>query len=261
VGAAPAAPAAPGNDDGPGWLGVELAKPPPGEGGVIVRDVLRASPAERAGLLPGDRILRVDTASVDRPQDVVRSVSSRRAGDRIGLSLLRGGAERLVPVVLAGRPDADTLLKQAFVGAPAPAFRPLSTVRGSVPTTLAELKGKVVVVDFWASWCVPCRMSVPTLNAWHDRYGAQGLVVIGVTMDSPDVALQASVEMGMEYAVASDPDGETTRVFKAFALPTMFVIDRDGKVQGALVGYSSDGLRRTENQLQALISGRAAQPL
>jgi thiol-disulfide isomerase/thioredoxin len=261
AGDVPSAPAVPSNDDGPGWLGVELAKPPPGEGGVMVRDVLRGSPAERAGLLPGDRILRVDTTPVDRPQDVVRSVSSRQAGDRIGLSLLRGGAERLIPVLLTGRPDADTLLKQAFLGGPPPAFRTLATVRGSVPTTLAELKGKVIVIDFWASWCVPCRMSVPTLNAWHDRYGAQGLVVIGVTMDSPEVALSASVEMGMEYAVASDPDGETTRVFKAFALPTMFVIDRDGKVQGALVGYSSDGLRRTENQLQALVSGRAAQPL
>jgi thiol-disulfide isomerase/thioredoxin len=250
----------PSNDQGPGWLGVELSKAPPGEAGVIVRDVLRASPAERAGVLAGDRILRVDSAVVERPQDVVLRVSARSAGDRVGLSLMRGGSERLIPVLLTGRPDPDMLLKQAFLGAPAPAFRPLATVKGSVPTTLAELKGKVVVVDFWASWCVPCRMSVPTLNAWHDRYAAQGLVVIGVTMDAPDVALQASVELGMDYAIASDPDGETTRVFKAFALPTMFVIDRDGKVRDALVGYSSDGLRKTENEVQALIS-RAAQAL
>jgi len=251
----------PSNEDGPGWLGVELSTAPPGEAGVIVRDVLRSSPAERAGVTAGDRILRVDSAVVERPQDVVLRVSARRAGDRVGLSLMRGGSERLVPVVLTGRPDPDMLLKQAFMGAPAPAFRPLATVKGSVPTTLAELRGKVVIVDFWASWCVPCRMSVPTLNAWHDRYAAQGLVVIGVTMDAPDVALQASVEMGMDYAIASDPDGETTRVFKAFALPTMFVIDRDGKVRDALVGYSSDGLRKTETEVQALISARAAQPL
>lgn len=251
--AAPEA-AAPDDDAGPAWLGVELAKAPPGEAGVVVRDVVRGSPAERAGLEPGDRILRVGSTAVAEPPEVVRAVSLRRSGERVGLSLLRSGAERLVPVVLASRPDADELLKAEFLGAPAPAWRPLATVRGSVPGALSELRGKVVVLDFWASWCMPCRMSVPALNAWHDRYGAQGLVVIGVTMDSPDVALQASLDMGIDYAVASDPDGETTRVFKAFALPTMFVIDRDGKVRDAMVGYSSDGLRKTENEVRALVS-------
>lgn len=247
-------PAAPDDDAGPAWLGVELAKAPPGEAGVVVRDVVRGSPAERAGLEPGDRILRVGSTSVADPPEVVRAVSLRRSGERVGLSLLRSGAERLVPVVLASRPDADELLKAEFLGAPAPAWRPLATVRGSVPGALSDLRGKVVVLDFWASWCMPCRMSVPALNAWHDRYGAQGLVVIGVTMDSPDVALQASLDMGIDYAVASDPDGETTRVFKAFALPTMFVIDREGKVRDAMVGYSSDGLRKTENAVRALVS-------
>ena len=244
----------PDDASGPAWLGVELTKAPPGEAGVVVRDVLRGSPAERAGLQPGDRVLRVGSTPVAQPSEVVHAVSLHRAGERVGLSLLRSGAERLVPVVLASRPDADELLKSEFLGAPAPAWRPLASVRGSLPSTLGELRGKVVVLDFWASWCMPCRMSVPALNAWHDRYASQGLVVIGVTMDSPDVALQASLDMGIDYAVASDPDGETTRVFKAFALPTMFVIDRDGKVRDAMVGYSSDGLRKTEKQVRALVS-------
>jgi thiol-disulfide isomerase/thioredoxin len=249
------------NDEGPGWLGVELGKPSLAEGGVVVRDVLRGSPAERAGLLPGDRILRIDSSSVSLPQDVVRAVSLRRAGDRVGVALLRNGSERLVPVLLSGRPDPDALLKLAFLDGPAPAWRPLATVRGSVPEAIADLRGKVVVIDFWASWCVPCRMTVPTLNAWHDRYGAQGLVVIGVTMDAPEVALQASLELGMDYAVASDPDGETMRLYKAFTLPTMFIIDRQGKVRDATVGYSSDGLRKTELEVARLLSGPAAVPL
>jgi thiol-disulfide isomerase/thioredoxin len=245
---------APDDDQGPAWLGVELTKAPPGEAGVIVRDVLRGSPAERAGVQTGDRILRVGSTPVTQPPEVVHAVSLHRAGERVGLSLLRSGAERLLPVLLSSRPDPDELLKAAFLGAPAPAWRPLATVRGSVPGSLADLRGKVVIIDFWASWCMPCRMSVPSLNAWHDRYGAQGLVVIGVTMDAPDVALQASLDMGIDYAVASDPDGETTRVFKAFALPTLFVIDREGKVRDAMVGYSSDGLRKAERAVQALVS-------
>jgi thiol-disulfide isomerase/thioredoxin len=243
-------------DDGPAWLGVELASAEPGQGGVLVKSVMTHSPAERAGVLVGDRILRVGTFDVSRPQDVVRVVSSQRGGERLGLALMRDGAERLIPVVLTARPDPDEMLKLELGDGPAPAWRPLATVRGSVPETLAELKGRVVVMEFWASWCMPCRMSAPKLSAWQDRYGAQGLTVIGITMDSPEVALQASVEMGMDYAVLSDPDGETTRVYKAFALPTLFVIDREGKIREALVGYSSEGLQKAENTLRTLLANR-----
>lgn len=241
-------------DDGPAWLGVELAPAEPGQGGVLVKSVMTHSPAESAGVLAGDRILRVGAVDVARPADVVRVVSLQRAGERLGLALVREGAERLIPVVLTARPDPDQMLKLELGDGPAPAWRPLATVRGSVPATLAELKGRVVVMEFWASWCMPCRMSAPKLTAWQNRYGAQGLTVIGITMDSPEVALQASVEMGMDYTVLSDPDGETTRVYKAFALPTLFVIDREGKIREALVGYSSEGLRKAENTIRTLLA-------
>jgi thiol-disulfide isomerase/thioredoxin len=240
--------------DGPAWLGVELGRPAPGEAGVLVKDVMPGSPAEKSGLAVGDRILRVDSEEVTRAQDVVRIVSSHRGGDRVGLALVRGGADRLIPVVLAARPDADDLLKLSLGDGVAPAWRPLAPVRGSVPASLSELRGRVVVMDFWASWCVPCRLTIPTLNAWHDRYGAQGLTVVGVTMDSPEVALEAALELGIDYPVLSDPDGETTRVYKAYALPTLFVIDRTGKIRVASVGYSSAGLEKTERLLSELLA-------
>ncbi|HTQ04768.1 MAG TPA: redoxin domain-containing protein [Polyangiaceae bacterium] len=242
------------SDAGPGWLGVEVAPPETGQGGVLVKSVMTHSPAENAGILAGDRILRLGTETMTRPQDIVRVVSSRHGGDRLGVALVREGVERLIPVVLVPRPDPDDMLKLELGDGPAPAWRPLATVRGSVPATLAELKGRVVVMEFWASWCLPCRMSAPRLSAWQNRYGAQGLTVIGITMDSPEVALQASVEMGMDYAVLSDPDGETTREYKAFALPTLFVIDREGNIREAMVGYSSAGLEKAENTLRGLLA-------
>jgi thiol-disulfide isomerase/thioredoxin len=241
-------------EDGPGWLGVELGMAPPGQAGVLVQSVMHGSPAEAAGLESGDRILRIGAEDVASARDVVRIVSSHRGGDRIGLSLVRDGAERLLPVVLTARPDPDEMLKLELGGDVAPPWRPLATVRGSVPATLAELRGRVVVMEFWASWCMPCRMTAPRLSAWQDRYGVQGLTVIGITMDAPEVALQASVEMGIDYAVLSDPDGETTREYKAFSLPTLFVIDRAGKIRSAMVGYSSAGFEKTEATLRGLLS-------
>jgi thiol-disulfide isomerase/thioredoxin len=239
---------------GPGWLGVEVGSAPAGQAGVLVQSIMHQSPAERAGLRAGDQILRIGAEDVTSARDVVRVVSSHRGGDRVGLALVRDGSERLIPVVLAERPDPDEMLKLELGGDIAPAWHPLATVRGSVPATLAELRGRVVVMEFWASWCVPCRMTAPRLSAWQDRYGAQGLTVIGITMDAPEVALQASVEMGIDYAVLSDPDGETTRTYKAFALPTLFVIDRAGKIRVAMVGYSSDGLEKAESTLRGLLS-------
>jgi thiol-disulfide isomerase/thioredoxin len=146
-------------------------------------------------------------------------------------------------------------LRSQFLGSQAPAWRELATVRGSLPKEVAELRGRVVVIDFWASWCVACRLAIPKLNEWHDRYGAQGLTVVGITTDSTDLALEASVELGIGYAVAADLDGLTSRAYRASAIPTLFVVDKQGTVRDVMVGYSSDRLAEVEKTLAALIAG------
>jgi len=251
---APAPTAEAVDPDAPGWLGVELEAVQPGEPGVLVRGVLRGSPAERAGLLESDRIVSVEGETVFHPADVVRIVSLHHAGERVAVGLWRAGAQRLFAVPLGARPDANDLLRSEFLGAPAPHWGSLATVQGSLPAELSGLRGRVVVIDFWASWCVACRLAIPTLNAWHDRYGARGLTVVGITTDAADSALQASVELGIDYAVASDSDGGTSRAYRAMALPTMFVLDRDGTVRDVSVGYSSDHLAEVEAKLRELMA-------
>jgi peroxiredoxin len=237
----------------PGWLGVELAARSQTEAGVLVRDVLPGSPAERAGLSSGDVIVSVDGKNVGRPSDVVRLVSSRQAGDRLSLAVMRGGADRLFGATLVARPEMDELLEAQFSGSPAPAFRTLTMVQGSVPDQLAALRGRVVVLEFWASWCQVCRITVPTLNAWHDRYSARGLTVLGVTTDPSALASQATLEFGIHYAVASDAEAETSRAYRAHSIPTLYVIDREGIVRDVQVGYSSARLAETEAKLKELL--------
>jgi thiol-disulfide isomerase/thioredoxin len=245
----------PVNTDAPGWLGVELAAVPPGEPGVMVRDVVPGAPAAQAGIQAGDRLITVDGEAVGRPQDVVRNVSRHRAGERLSVGLERAGTRRLLAVPLGARPNEDQLLRTQFLGSQAPAWRELATVRGSVPKEMAELRGRVVVIDFWASWCVACRLAIPTLNDWHDRYGVRGLTVVGITTDSAELALEASVELGIDYAVAADLDGLTSRAYRASAIPTLFVVDKQGTVRDVMVGYSSDRLAEVEKTLAALIAG------
>lgn len=252
---APPAAAPPVDPDTPGWLGVELAAVPAGEAGVLVRDVVSGAPAELAGIRAGDRILTVAGEPVGRPQDVVRAVSQHHVGERLSVGLERSGETRLLAVPLGARPNEDEMLRSRFLGTQAPAWRELATVRGSLPKEVSELRGRVVVIDFWASWCVACRLAIPTLNAWHDRLGARGLTVVGITTDPAELALEASVELGIGYAVASDRDGLTSRAYRASAIPTLFVVDKQGTVRDVMVGYSSDRLAEMEKTLEVLVAG------
>jgi peroxiredoxin len=247
------APADP-NKATPGWLGVELAKREGGEPGVLVRGVLRGSPAERAGLADGDVVLSVDGVNVSRPTELREQVVRAHAGSRVSLGVLRGSETRLFAVMLEAAPNDDELMRNNYVGARAPDFGSLSTVQGSITPSLPALKGRVVVLEFWASWCGVCQVMAPTLNGWHDRYSAQGVTVLGVTNDPVEVASRTAGELGMGYPLASDGSGQMLRAYRAYALPTLFVIDKQGNVRDVLIGFSTPRLREIEALVRKLIA-------
>jgi peroxiredoxin len=239
---------------GPGWLGVELAKREGAEPGVMIRGVMHGSPAERAGLLAGDVVLSVDGNNVARPIELRDRIASAGASTRVSVGVLRGDATRLLAVDLEGVPNDDEVMRKNYVGSPAPDFGALDTVQGSVTPSLPGLQGRVVVLEFWASWCGVCHVMAPTLNGWHDRYSAQGLTVLGVTNDPVEVANRTAGELGMGYPLASDGSGRMLRAYRAFALPTLFVIDKHGKVRDVLIGYSTPRLREIETLVRKLIA-------
>jgi len=245
---------APRQRSGPGWLGVELAKRQPGEPGVLLRSVMRESPAERAGLHGGDIVLSIDGETVAHPHELRERVMAARSGARVSLGVLRGDQTRLFAVDLEAAPNDDELMRKNYVGAPAPDFGALDTVQGSITPSLPALKGRVVVLEFWASWCGVCHVLAPTLNGWHDRYSAQGVTVLGVTTDPVDLAGRTAGELGLGYPLASDGSGNMQRAYRAYALPTLFVIDKQGNVRDVLVGYSTPRLREIEGLVRKLIA-------
>lgn len=240
----------------PAWLGVELALRAPEAPGVLVRAVVPDSPAERAGVVQGDVILSIDGQHVGRPAEVVTLVSSQNPGARVGLTVLRGEQERLFAATLEPQPNEEAMLRKRYVDVQAPNLVELTTVRGSVNPSLAELRGNVVVVEFWAGWCVPCRITAPLLSSWNDRYSPEGLRVLGVTSEPVVQAADAAARHGMTYAIFSDESGKTTLSYRAFALPTLFVIDRRGVVRDVMVGFSSSRLKEIEGLLERLLAER-----
>lgn len=247
---------------GRGWLGVALRATPPQSAGVLVSEVLRGSPASRGGLLPGDVLLRVGNGPASSPSAVAAALAAAGGGAEVPLLVRRGArvadsplaSLRLLKVRLIQDPGIEGRLRLGYLGHPAPEFVQLEAVQGSPPLKLRELEGQVVLLEFWASWCVACRALAPQIKRWFDGFGARGLQVLALTVEPVGVAARAALEWGYEYPVAADPAGKTAQAYGAHALPTLFLIDRSGRVVDLLVGGDREGLTRFEASIRRSLS-------
>ena len=122
------------------------------------------------------------------------------------------------------------------------------------PVSLAALKGRVVYLDFWASWCPPCRQSFPWMDEQLARHGASGLVVVAVNLDRQRAAAEQFLRAVPSRAtIAFDPAGDTPKRFGARAMPSSFVIGRDGRVRLQHDGFREEDRAPLETALlQAL---------
>ena len=122
---------------------------------------------------------------------------------------------------------------------------------------LAEYRGKVVIVDFWASWCVPCRQSFPWFNAMYDEYGDDGLVILGVnTNDDAAEAQQFLEEFPAKFEIVYDPDGRLAQDFGVVAMPSSYVFSRDGELDTRHLGFLRSRRDEYEAVIQRLIADR-----
>lgn len=113
---------------------------------------------------------------------------------------------------------------------------------------LQEQRGQVVMVNFWATWCGPCRQEMPHLNKLYDKYKSSGFVLLGVNIDDDAAkATDLATKLGLRFPVLLDTDKRVSRTYDMNAMPATLLIDRDGKVRYIHRGYR-DGVELTYDQ-------------
>ena len=197
-------------------------------------------------------VVRDVPAYTDALQALERTPGVTRA-----LAELRPGAPTDIPPFLAAVRGAEGVgaLRLPDAG-PAPELRGITATynAGEEPLTLASLRGRVVLVDFWTYSCVNCLRTIPRLQALQERYRGDGLTVLGV--HTPEFAFEADAgnvgdavrDLGITYPVALDPDFATWEAFGTRYWPTTYLIDRTGRVRDLHVGEGDE--ERTEGYLR-----------
>jgi peroxiredoxin len=149
---------------------------------------------------------------------------------------------------------AATSVASAAIGPEQPA--PDFTLRsmGGPNLRLQEQRGQVVMVNFWATWCGPCRQEMPHLNRLYGKYRAAGFTLLGVNIDEDQhKAINLSSKLGLEFPVLLDSEKKVSRLYDLSTMPSTVLIDRDGKVRYIHLGYR-DGLeQKYEAQIRELL--------
>ncbi len=121
------------------------------------------------------------------------------------------------------------------VGHPAPDFT-LKDLDGNL-VRLSDLRGKAVFINFWATWCPPCRAEMPEIEAVHQEYKDKGVVVLGVDISEPESTVRQYIQQGgFSWTIVLDGTGEVARDYQIAAIPASFFLDREGIIRAVNIG-------------------------
>ena len=143
----------------------------------------------------------------------------------------------------------------AAIGDPAPAFS-LPDTRGGT-FALEQLRGQVVYVDFWASWCGPCRRSFPWMNEMQQRYGGRGFAIVAINVDAKrEDADRFLRQYSAQFAVVYDGTGATPGAYAVKAMPSSYLVDARGRIAGIELGFLDERRAEIEARIRSLVESR-----
>jgi peroxiredoxin len=140
--------------------------------------------------------------------------------------------------LLAATRLLDDELFPVTAGSKAPDFKATTIDGVPITKTVASYKGEIVLLNIWATWCLPCRTEMPSIQALHDRYAARGLKVVAVSVDNPgtEPAIRKFRDQyGLTFEILHDPTGKIQRDYQTTGVPETFVIGRDGVIRRKVI--------------------------
>lgn len=143
----------------------------------------------------------------------------------------------VVALLLGCQRDDTATARAPEIGKPAPGYRAISLTGDSV--SLSDARGRVLLLNVWATWCHPCRQEIPVLQAMHERYASQGLAIVGVSVDARGeeaTIREFARDFGMTYDLWHDADERVQSTFLAIGVPATFLIDRAGILRWRHIG-------------------------
>ncbi|MGE0396937.1 MAG: redoxin domain-containing protein [Kofleriaceae bacterium] len=227
------------------WAGVRFDA-----GSPLIKRVVRTSPAERGGLLAGDVVVSLDGIPATGASELVAYIKRQPPGSKLVFVITRDGAQLTKTVEVGVRPDIDLLVAAELKDRPAPDFA-AQHVAGSYSTKLADLRGQVVIVDFWATWCRPCAVTMPYLDKWQQLYGAKGLRVVGLSSEPVADVTKFLADHWLSYAIGLDAGEQISQEYMVPGMPMLVVIDRTGIVRAVHIG--ADEIWTIESTIQKLL--------
>jgi len=158
-----------------------------------------------------------------------------------------------ITVLLAAGMLFSTSSQADVIGEPAPDFTLKS--RSGENVKLSELRGEVVMINFWASWCAPCRQEMPLLEDIYKKYSELGFVLLGVNVEEDSSkAAELLREIPVSFPILYDNTNEVTKLYKVVAMPTTVMVDRDGTLRylhrGYLPGYEEEYIKQVKELIR-----------
>jgi len=179
------------------------------------------------------------------------------------LAVVIGVVGVVLAALIAGKLMLGNEISPLGVGSDAPNFTALTLDSVPVPKSLDEYHGKVIMVNIWATWCLPCRVEMPSIERLHQSLGPKGLEVIGVSVDDPGDEQKVRdfvKQYALTFEILKDPkgqEGEVSRKYETTGYPETVIIGRDGLIRKKLIGATDWNSPENRGLVERLLAEKA----